>query len=66
MTGNLDELRIHLSAVAKMVKMRGGLQNLGWQGVLQMFLSWWVQLTTRQQFRVFPIRNADKVSFLHL
>ncbi len=40
MNGDCEELRIHMYALAKMVKMRGGLQELGWGGVLLMFISW--------------------------
>ena len=37
---NYDEFRIHMNALQQMVKMRGGLKQLGWGGVLHMFLSW--------------------------
>ncbi|CAD6580673.1 MAG: hypothetical protein ASARMPRED_000295 [Alectoria sarmentosa] len=38
--GNYKELRIHMSGLQTMVHMRGGLQSLGWGGVLHMFISW--------------------------
>ena len=40
MNGNHKELRIHMNGLVKMVEMRGGLQELGWNGVLHMFISW--------------------------
>lgn len=39
---NYHELSVHMSALERMVRMRGGLQQLGWDGILQMFISWWV------------------------
>ena len=40
MLGNYKELRIHMDGLQRMVNMRGGLQSLGWGGVLHMFISW--------------------------
>lgn len=40
MLGNAAELKIHMNALTKMVYLRGGLQQLGWSGVLHMFISW--------------------------
>lgn len=40
MNGNCGNLQIHMDGLAEMVKMRGGLQELGWSGVLRMFISW--------------------------
>ena len=40
MNNNLKEMQIHVTAMVKMVKMRGGLDRLGWHGVLQMILLW--------------------------
>ncbi|KAF4634145.1 hypothetical protein G7Y89_g3961 [Cudoniella acicularis] len=38
-TGNVDDDIMHRKATQKMVKMRGGLKNLGWDGALAMLLS---------------------------
>ena len=40
MNGNFEDMRIHMNGLVKMVEMRGGLQELGWNGVLHMFISW--------------------------
>ena len=41
MNGNLDELRLHIAALKRMVEMRGGLQALSsTRGVLRMFITW--------------------------
>lgn len=40
MNGSCADLQIHMEALAKMVELRGGLQQLGWGGVLHMFISW--------------------------
>ncbi|KAG7001454.1 hypothetical protein G7Y79_00031g065690 [Physcia stellaris] len=40
MNGDLEEVSIHLPAVARMVHIRGGVGSLGWEGVLHMFLFW--------------------------
>lgn len=42
MNGDLEEVSIHLPAVARMVHIRGGVGSLGWEGVLHMFLFWYV------------------------
>lgn len=39
-TGIYHDMSVHMDALEKMVRMRGGLQQLGWDGVLQMFISW--------------------------
>ena len=39
-SGNSAELHIHMNALTRMVRLRGGLQQLGWAGVLHMFISW--------------------------
>lgn len=49
-TGTHHDLSVHMDALEKMVRMRGGLQQLGWDGVLQMFISWWV--TTRNKIGI--------------
>ena len=41
MTGNSDELNIHMNAVEKMVSMRGGFHALGMSGTLHMVLTWY-------------------------
>ena len=38
--GNYKELRIHVNGLQKLVNMRGGVQSLGWGGVLHKFISW--------------------------
>jgi hypothetical protein len=38
-TGQVDEDYVHRKAMQKMVQMRGGLQELGWEGALAMLLS---------------------------
>ncbi|KAI4126627.1 MAG: hypothetical protein LQ347_004909 [Umbilicaria vellea] len=40
MNGNFEELKIHLDALEKMVRMRGGYKALGMSGVLHMVASW--------------------------
>lgn len=54
--GNCKDLRIHMDALAEMVKMRGGLQGLGWSGVLHMFISWLVLSETK--FWAIPTNQA--------
>ncbi|KAL2041304.1 hypothetical protein N7G274_005686 [Stereocaulon virgatum] len=39
-SGSQEDLRIHMTALQRMVSMRGGLQRLGWEGVLHMFIAW--------------------------
>ncbi|CAD6577550.1 MAG: hypothetical protein ASARMPRED_008317 [Alectoria sarmentosa] len=39
-TGNQHDLSVHMDGLDKMVTIRGGLQQLGWDGVLQLFISW--------------------------
>ena len=34
------EMQIHLNALERMVQMRGGLQELGMDGALQMTIKW--------------------------
>lgn len=52
-TGVYHDMSVHMDALEKMVRMRGGLQQLGWDGVLQMFISWWV--TTRNKLPVLKV-----------
>ena len=33
-------LRVHMDAIAWMVKERGGFGELGWSGILQRVISW--------------------------
>ena len=35
--GNLEELRVHVEALRLMVQMRGGMEWLGFGGLLRMF-----------------------------
>lgn len=39
MSGSRADLRIHTEAIARMVELRGGLQQLGWSEVLRMCIS---------------------------
>lgn len=39
MNENTTDLQIHVEALAKIVELRGGLQLLGWSGILQIFIS---------------------------
>ncbi|KAL6715821.1 hypothetical protein ACLMJK_006782 [Lecanora helva] len=39
-SGNYEELKVHMGALRRMVSIRGGLENLGWEGILHMLLSW--------------------------
>lgn len=39
-SGSHEDLRIHMDALQRMISMRGGLQRLGWEGVLHMFIAW--------------------------
>ena len=39
-SGSHEDLRIHMDALQRMVSMWGGLQRLGWEGVLHMFIAW--------------------------
>ena len=41
MDGNLSELRIHMHALSRMVKIRGGLDKLRDHGILHMFVTWY-------------------------
>ena len=47
MNGNGKELRLHMNALERMVNLRGGLQSLGWNGVLSMFIGWFVNSVNR-------------------
>jgi hypothetical protein len=38
-TGDLIELRFHMTALQRMVKMRGGMENIN-NGTLRMVLTW--------------------------
>jgi hypothetical protein len=38
-TGNVEGDQIHWKAIQKMLKTRGGLQALGWNGALELLLS---------------------------
>ena len=43
--GNTEKLLIHVDALEKLVALRGGIEKLGFNGLLQMTISW-VDLTT--------------------
>ncbi|KAL6716637.1 hypothetical protein ACLMJK_006205 [Lecanora helva] len=38
--GNTEELQLHMKALKRMVALRGGLEGLGWKGVLHMIIAW--------------------------
>lgn len=38
--GNVKELALHMTALSRLIELRGGLCNLGWNGTLGMFISW--------------------------
>ena len=40
MAGNFRAMEIHMNAVEKMVRLRGGLDKLGMESVLHMMVSW--------------------------
>ena len=52
MYGNYSELTVHMDALRALVRMRGGLQQLGWNGVLHTFISWSVTAHTSPTARV--------------
>ncbi len=43
MFGENDLFELHMQGIKKMVDMRGGLRELGYKGVLQKALCWYVQ-----------------------
>jgi hypothetical protein len=51
--GNVHELLIHRAALERMVSLRGGLQNLGLSGLLQMIVTW-LDLTTGAMLKTSP------------
>lgn len=51
--GAIPNLLIHTSALKRMISLRGGLQNLGLDGLLQMTISW-VDLTSAAILRTQP------------
>jgi hypothetical protein len=38
-TGNAEEVQIHWGAIEQMLKMRGGMHSLGWNGALELLLT---------------------------
>lgn len=54
MLGNYKELRIHMNGLQRLVYMRGGLQSLGWDGILHTFISWYRVLLPQPNSESWP------------
>lgn len=56
--GNYKEFQIHINGLQRMVYMRGGLQSLGWDGVLHMFIAWQDLLSSAMMASALPYEQT--------
>ncbi|OBT52663.1 hypothetical protein VE04_07419 [Pseudogymnoascus sp. 24MN13] len=61
-TGNLNGAKSHTKAIGDMVKMRGGVETLGLEGLLQQLVLWFVAYFQRLASRSKPSDRNDRTS----
>lgn len=53
LAGELPACVIHRKGLQQMVQLRGGLQNLGFDGAVQRTISWYASLERSQSFKAY-------------